>query len=81
MAFPILTGSEFGLNATVDGIQTYAVVKGFADGRFVAVWEDRQANGQELRGQFFDKSGGWIGGEFAVNTTLSGQQLSPTSRY
>jgi hypothetical protein len=48
-------------------------------GRFVATWEDRQADasGADIFARRYDHSGAPIGPEFQVNTTETGEQLFP----
>ncbi|MDF2813256.1 MAG: hypothetical protein K0S56_4287 [Microvirga sp.] len=45
-----LWGTEFFVNSTREGDQTFPAVQAFANGGFVSVWEDRGAATTELRG-------------------------------
>ncbi len=45
---------------------------------FVAVWTDANSSGV-IRAQFFDNNGGFIGGEFQVNTNSAMNQVKPTA--
>ncbi len=74
-----LTG-EITLNTNGTGIQWYGDVQSLADGGFVATW---QSSGQDGAGwgiyaQQLSASGAKLGSELLVNTTTSGEQISPS---
>jgi Ca2+-binding RTX toxin-like protein len=55
---------------------------GLKDGSFVAVWQDfsgtgGDASGSAIRAQLFNADGGKKGGEFLVNSIMSGEQRNP----
>ena len=72
-------GGEFLINTTTVNDQEYPLIKGLADGRFVAMWTDESHTSGDLswddvRGQLFNADGSKAGAEFLVNTTTSGFQ-------
>ncbi|MGB0466608.1 MAG: tandem-95 repeat protein [Pontibacterium sp.] len=73
----------FQVNNTVTYLQNDPVVTSLADGGFVALWTDYSTSdddphGHAVRGQVFNADGSESGGEFLVNTTLSGSQSDPS---
>lgn len=78
------TGTEFRLNATTAGEQkTMAAPRSVAfapDGSFVAVWSSdlQDGNGWGIYGRRFDATGAALGGEFRINTTVTGDQIVPS---
>jgi len=75
-------GTEFLVNTYTADSQFDPSVTGLADGGFVVTWESyRQSpdmSGYGLIGQHFDASGAKVGGEFRVNQTMVGDQISST---
>lgn len=71
-------GSGFIVNPTTIYAQNQPSISGLASGGFVATWSDRSANsnvnGYEIKGQIFDATGARVGGEFLVNSTITGDQ-------
>ncbi|MGO1120473.1 calcium-binding protein [Rhodovibrionaceae bacterium A322] len=75
-------GTEFLVNTTVSGPQTYPVVAQLDSG-FVIVWHDVSGTGGDtsnaaVRGQRFDDNGNKVGGEFLANTTTINSQGDPS---
>jgi len=72
-------GSEFQVNTYLTGFKQYPRVAGNGAGGFVVVWQDdsRDGSGNGVVGQRFDGSGSKVGGEFAVNTYTTGDQILP----
>ncbi|KAB0264848.1 calcium-binding protein [Microvirga brassicacearum] len=73
-----LWGTEFFVNSTWEGDQTFPAVQAFASGGFVSVWEDRGGATTELRGQLFYADGNKHGVEFVINSTSANTQAEPT---
>lgn len=73
-------GSEFRLNSTVANIQQHPVLVGLADGGFVATWTsfDQDGNGTGIYAQRYGANGQPAGGEFRVNSTITGNQVYPS---
>jgi Ca2+-binding RTX toxin-like protein len=76
-------GSEFLVNTTTAGTQSAARVTALPSGRFVITWTDQSATGGDtsstaVRGQLYEANGTALGGEFLVNTTVTGAQSAPT---
>ncbi|MBK2124806.1 DUF4347 domain-containing protein, partial [Fangia hongkongensis] len=72
-------GSEFVVNTTINNTQDDPSVSALADGGFVVVWEDSNADGDNngIYGQRYDSSGTAFGNEFQVNTYTTGEQDDP----
>jgi len=72
--------SEFRVNSYTTGKQNYPSVIFDASGNFVVVWSGNQQDGSGygIFGQRFDASGAVQGGEFRVNTYVTGNQLYPS---
>ena len=72
--------SEFRVNSYTTGKQNYPSVIFDASGNFVVVWSGNQQDGggYGIFGQRFDASGAVQGGEFRVNTYVTGNQLYPS---
>ena len=62
------------------GDQTNSEVTILAGGAFVVVWEDQNdtGNGSDIKGQRFTSAGAKDGGEFTINSTLTGDQADPS---
>ena len=78
--FASASGAEFQVNTHPAYDQTYADIAMDANGNFVVVWssylQDSSSNG--IFGQRFKTDDSPIGGEFQVNTTISGNQTEPS---
>ena len=72
-------GPEFPVNSSTAGPQYDASVAAEPDGGFVVVWQSKDQDGSDFGvfGQRFDRSGGRVGTEFAVNTYTTGPQVRP----
>jgi hypothetical protein len=73
-------GSEFQVNTYTPSFQVYPEVAMNSAGEFVVVWASYlQAGNQdyEVVGQRFDPDGEQVGGEFQVNTYVTGHQENP----
>lgn len=82
MGTPIKFGTEFLINTTTVGYQSYPALTALADGRFVAAWTDQSDSGGDasssaIRAQVFNADGSKLGAEFLVNTTTASYQLDP----
>ncbi len=66
-------GSEFLVNQTTGGIQTYPDVAMDSSGRFTVVWE----SGQNIFARRYDANGLALTDEFVVNTFTGGNQIKP----
>ncbi|MEO1686790.1 MAG: hypothetical protein AAFU61_02685, partial [Pseudomonadota bacterium] len=76
----LAVGSDFPVNTSTSGNQSGAAVATLADGGFVVVWTDSNANdgsGSGVYGQRYDASGTAVGGEFRVNDTTASSQSVP----
>jgi serralysin len=71
------TGSEFTVNNSTAGLQTFGTIAALADGGFVIAWEDFTRNGGDLLAQIFNANGSEVGGEIAVNVPAAGDQAYP----
>ncbi|MEK7438681.1 MAG: choice-of-anchor C family protein [Pseudomonadota bacterium] len=78
-------GNEFRVNTFTSGSQyqdNYYTdgVTALEDGGFVAVWKsnNQDGSGSGVYGQRYAANGTTVGGEFRVNVTTSGNQLSPS---
>jgi hypothetical protein len=69
-------GPEFRVNTFTTGDQEFPAVASNASGDFVVVWHslDQDGSGPGVFGQRFDRAGVPTGGEFRVNTTVTGSQ-------
>jgi Ca2+-binding RTX toxin-like protein len=71
-------GGEISVNTDTSGLQQLSSLAPLENGGFVAIWESGSSDGSALGvvGQLFDSTGEKVGGEFIVNTTVSGSQQS-----
>jgi len=74
--------SELLINTATNGSQHEASITGLADGRFVVAWADismseGDLDGFAVRARIFEADGAPSTGEFVVNTTTDGWQLTP----
>ena len=77
----VAVGPEFKVNTVTTGTQEFSHAAGLSDGGFVIVWEDSNStdgSGWGVIGQRYDASGVAQGGNFIVNTTVSGTQFHGT---
>ncbi len=76
-------GDPFPVTTTTTGNQSHPDVAMDYTGNFVIVWQsaalDEDENGYDIFAQRFDASGGAIGSEFQVNTTVAGNQGLPAA--
>ncbi len=77
------SGIEFLVNTTTTGTQQFPKVSALNDGRFVVVFADYGATGDDtsgiaIRAQVFNADGTKSGAEFLVNTATTGNQWFPT---
>ena len=77
------SGPEFLVNSIQTAHQTMSTVTALADGRFVVAWADSSefggdVTGYSIRAQVFNPNGTTSGAEFLVNTTVIGDQITPT---
>jgi len=74
-------GDEFFVNSTQFGIQIRPTLSVIPNIGFFAAWEATESpsdpSGRSIQGQLFDQAGSKIGGEFLVNSTTNGDQISP----
>ena len=72
-------GPEFQVNTYTTGHQSYPHMAAVGGGAFIVVWQG-QGLGDTIGvfGQRFDATGTPVGGEFAVNTYLTGLQVAAT---
>jgi VCBS repeat-containing protein len=70
-------GDEFRINTYTPSEQSSSSVAGLTDGGFVVTWESFSQDGEAggVYGQRYDANGSAVGGEFLVNTTISGDQF------
>lgn len=74
-------GSETLVNTTTDGSQLRATATLLANGGWVVVWADSDADEDDSMGimqQLFDADGNAVGGETKVNSTTADQQHDPS---
>ncbi len=75
-------GSEFLVNSAVESYQYDPTITGLADGGFVVSWSTgdtlQDGSGTAIKAQLFTPAGTRVGGEFFVNSAVSGSQQSPT---
>ncbi len=76
------SGAEFLVNTTTSAWQWTPEIAALNDGRFVIVFTDKSATGDDssgeaVRAQMFNADGTKSGAEFLVNTTTTGGQNSP----
>jgi hypothetical protein len=73
-------GSEFRVNTTTAGDQTAPSVAMGIAGDFVVAWQSsgQDGSGWGIYAQRYSASGAAQGGEFRINTTTAGDQVSPS---
>ena len=74
------SGSEILVNQLTEGNQEFADIAALENGNFVVTWQDSGNSigfGAEIKAQIFDAAGGKVGGEFLVNSALTGDQEKP----
>ena len=77
------SGSDFSINAAPSGQMFRPAIAALSDGRFVVVWTDASATGDDtsgsaIRGQVFTNNGEILGAEFLINNTTANSQSEPT---
>jgi Ca2+-binding RTX toxin-like protein len=71
-------GGEFVVNTRGQGLQSKPTVTALPDGGYLITWQSYAPNDTfDISGQMFDAFGGRVGGEFTINTTVSGEQQEP----
>jgi len=67
------------VNFTINGVQSDAAAAGLRDNLFAAAWTSTtgDSDGTGVVGGRFDQFGNYIGGEFLVNVTETGNQAEP----
>ena len=71
-------GTEFRVNSTTIDNQEVPAVAMNATGEFIIAWQsDTSSSGYDIYAQRYDAAGAKKGGEFLVNTTVSGDQTHP----
>ena len=79
-------GPDLLVNSAVPGDQTGADVTALAGGGFLVAWTDNATareggtggSSAAIVGQAFDAAGARVGGEFLINSTIQGEQSSPS---
>jgi len=69
--------SEFQVNSGSAGDQRYPAAAMRPDGSFTVVWLDSDGAGDGIRGRSFSGAGAPTGGDFTVNSTITGDQTEP----
>ncbi|SDL15214.1 hypothetical protein SAMN05216189_10755, partial [Pseudomonas delhiensis] len=69
--------SEFTVNTSTKGEQSYSATSALPNGGFVTVWQSAHSGDFDIIGQLHDASGMPIGGEFRVNTVYASSQVRP----
>jgi hypothetical protein len=74
-----MLGTEFQVNTYATELQFQPDIDTNSAGSTVAVWQSREQDGSGMGifGQRYDPEGARLGGEFQVNSTTAGDQLSP----
>ncbi len=79
-AVGVKLGAEVHVNTDTAGSQSAPAIAQLAGGGFVVTWSDRSlsddTSGFGIKGQLFDAAGLKVGGEFLVNSVLTGDQTS-----
>jgi hypothetical protein len=73
----VAQGTAFQVNTTTAGDQTNPSVAMDANGDFVISWQGNQTGSWDVYAQCYSAGGVAQGGEFQVNTTMTGNQTSP----
>ena len=76
-------GPEFAVNVTTAGSQFAPAVAGEVGGPFLAAWQsaDQDGSGAGIYARLFDSDGTALTGEFRVNQTTAGDQITPAVAY
>lgn len=69
-------GGDQQVNTFTTGVQQSPAVAMALDGGFFVVWEGLDGDGDGIRGQLFDASGGAVGSELAINGFTTGDQAA-----
>ena len=73
-------GTDFRANSTTTGDQVGATVTALPDGRFVVTWQSSDSGDGAagcVRARIFNADGNAAGADFILNSTTTGDQLSP----
>lgn len=70
-------GAAFLVNTRYVANQDHPAVAADSAGNFVVAWDSNEVGNYEVCAQRFDSAGIRLGGEFAVNYTIQGDQLLP----
>ncbi|MFB9985485.1 beta strand repeat-containing protein [Mesorhizobium kowhaii] len=73
-------GSDFIVNSTATGSQSYPAITALADGRFVATWESTDTGDGSshcIRARVYNADGSAAGSDFIVNSTAASDQSNP----
>jgi hypothetical protein len=70
-------GTEFVVNSSTSGNQTAPRVAVDGNGRYIVVWQGRDASGPGVFARVYGADGIPLGEEFVVNTTTTGSQGAP----
>ncbi|MDA3832634.1 MAG: hypothetical protein PF495_04485 [Spirochaetales bacterium] len=78
-----MSGAEFAVNTTIDGIQDNSFVIPLLDGKFAVIWssDGQDGSGYGIYGQLFEADAQASGTEFLVNTTTEGDQNTCSGAY
>ncbi|MGX1321669.1 autotransporter passenger strand-loop-strand repeat protein [Bradyrhizobium sp. USDA 377] len=88
MTTVVKIGTEFQVNSQTAGSQWYPSVTGLSNGGFVVTWQDGlagstsgsstlgDASGSAVHAQVYAADGSKVGGEFLVNTQVTGSQAT-----
>ena len=68
-------GAEFQVNSTSLNHQMSPAITALADGGFVVTWESDDGSNNGVYGRRFDQSGVALGGEFRINSYVTGNQF------
>ena len=72
-----MLGGEFQVNTNVVGYAYNGAVAIAPGGSFVVVWENGEGTARDVYGQRFDADGNRRGGEFRINSYVTGAQRMP----
>jgi hypothetical protein len=72
-------GSEFKINTTIAGEQSFSAVATDNDGNFVVTWQSKPQDGDlfGIYGQRYDHNGDKVNGEFKINSYTTNEQKFP----
>jgi hypothetical protein len=72
-------GTATRMNTYTAGLQEYSIPRVDGDGNFVVVWESagQDGSGMSIYGRRYDKNFNPLGGEFAITTNTTNDQIEP----